>query len=101
MSSPVCSATEDSAPGFVSGGPNQSFGGLVQLCSKDDQVGTGGTTSGIYTIDKTERQSRVPYLHKLPILGGAFKSREVSDSRKELLIFVTPRIVLNPQLADS
>lgn len=51
VASPVCSATEDSAPGFVSGGPNQSFGGLVQLCSKDDQVGTGGTTSGIYTID--------------------------------------------------
>jgi type IV pilus assembly protein PilQ len=54
---------------------------------------------GIYTIDKTTRESRVPYLHRIPVLGAAFKSREVSDLRKELLIFVTPRIVVNPALA--
>jgi type IV pilus assembly protein PilQ len=56
---------------------------------------------GIYTIDKTERSSRVPYLHRIPILGAAFKSKEISDLRKELLIFVTPRIVVNPALAAS
>jgi type IV pilus assembly protein PilQ len=54
---------------------------------------------GIYTVDKTERSSRVPYLHRIPVLGAAFKSKEVSDIRKELLIFVTPRIVVNPALA--
>jgi type IV pilus assembly protein PilQ len=48
---------------------------------------------GIYVVDKSERQSRVPYLHKIPILGGAFKNSEISDSRKELLIFVSPTIV--------
>jgi alpha-tubulin suppressor-like RCC1 family protein len=51
VASPLCSSTPDSAPGFVSGGPNQNFSGLVQLCSKDAQTGTGGTTSGTYTID--------------------------------------------------
>ena len=56
---------------------------------------------GIYTIDKTERETRVPYLHRIPVLGAAFKSRELSDIRKELLIFVTPRIVLNPALAAN
>jgi type IV pilus assembly protein PilQ len=56
---------------------------------------------GIYTVDKTQRESRVPYLHKIPVLGAAFKSREVSDIRKELLIFVTPRIVVNPALAAN
>jgi type IV pilus assembly protein PilQ len=48
---------------------------------------------GIYVVDKSQRQSRVPYLHKIPLLGAAFRSDEVSDSRKELLIFVTPSIV--------
>jgi type IV pilus assembly protein PilQ len=48
---------------------------------------------GIYVIDKSERESRVPYLHRVPFLGNLFKSHEFSDSRKELLIFVTPRIV--------
>ena len=56
---------------------------------------------GIYTIEKSSTESRVPYLHKLPLLGGAFKSKRVTDSRKELLIFVTPRIVVNPALADN
>ena len=54
---------------------------------------------GIYTIDKSERESRVPYLHRLPVIGAAFRSKELTDLRKELLIFVTPRIVKSPSLA--
>jgi type IV pilus secretin PilQ/predicted competence protein len=56
---------------------------------------------GIYTINESERESRVPYLHRLPLIGSAFKSREVTDQRKELLIFVTPRIVLASELAGN
>jgi type IV pilus assembly protein PilQ len=56
---------------------------------------------GIYTIDKSVRDTRVPYLHRIPVLGAAFKSKEVSDQRKELLIFVTPRVVVNPALAAN
>jgi type IV pilus assembly protein PilQ len=53
---------------------------------------------GIYVINKAERESRVPYLHNIPILGKAFRNSEVRDIRKELLVFVTPRIVVNPEL---
>ena len=56
---------------------------------------------GIYTIEKTTTESRVPYLHQIPLVGAAFRTRKVFDSRKELLIFVTPRIVVNPALADN
>jgi type IV pilus assembly protein PilQ len=55
---------------------------------------------GIYVVDKSERASRVPYLHKIPFVGLMFKSNEVSDSRKELLIFVTPRIVQTTEAAS-
>ncbi|MGE4650897.1 MAG: type IV pilus secretin PilQ, partial [Myxococcota bacterium] len=55
---------------------------------------------GIYVIDKSERQSRVPFLSDIPLLGKAFNSNEVSDSRKELLIFVTPRIVSTQDAAS-
>jgi type IV pilus assembly protein PilQ len=48
---------------------------------------------GIYVVDKGKRKSAVPYLNKIPLIGAAFRSNEVSDSRKELLIFVTPRVV--------
>ena len=53
---------------------------------------------GIYTIQKSDRQSRVPYLHAIPLLGWLFQNTSVRDIRKELLIFVTPRIVDMPQL---
>jgi type IV pilus assembly protein PilQ len=55
---------------------------------------------GIYTIIKSQRQSRVPYLHTIPILGGMFRNKEISDDRQELLIFVTPRIVQGEQTAS-
>lgn len=48
---------------------------------------------GIYTIDRSESQTRVPFLYRLPIIGVAFKEDKVTDKRRELLIFVTPRIV--------
>jgi type IV pilus assembly protein PilQ len=52
---------------------------------------------GIYVVDKSTRASRVPYLHSIPLLGAAFRSDERSESRKELLIFVTPRIVITEE----
>jgi len=55
---------------------------------------------GIYVVDKSETESRVPYFHKIPLLGAAFKNHEVRDIRKELLVFVTPRIVVNPELGS-
>ena len=36
---------------------------------------------------------QVPYLSKLPFLGALFRSNEVGDERKELLVFVSPRVV--------
>lgn len=54
---------------------------------------------GIYTINKSKTQTRVPYLHRIPVIGNAFKSNQVTDQRKELLVFVTPRIVRLPEMA--
>jgi type IV pilus assembly protein PilQ len=56
---------------------------------------------GIYTVTKSRRQSRVPYLHRIPVIGSMFKSNEITDARKELLIFVTPRIVRLPEMASN
>jgi type IV pilus assembly protein PilQ len=53
---------------------------------------------GIYVVRSAERQSRVPYFHKIPVLGNAFKNNEVREVRQELLVFVTPRVVVNPDL---
>jgi len=55
---------------------------------------------GIYVVDTSDKQSRVPYLHSIPLLGALFRSDSIVDSRKELLIFITPRIVVGPAVAS-
>ncbi|UCE86702.1 MAG: type IV pilus secretin PilQ, partial [Deltaproteobacteria bacterium] len=51
---------------------------------------------GIYVVNKTARESRTPFLYKLPLIGWMFHNDLIRDIRKELLIFVTPRIVTTP-----
>ena len=55
---------------------------------------------GIYVVQSADRESRVPYFHRIPVIGGAFKNKEARDIRKELLVFVTPRIVVNPEMGS-
>jgi type IV pilus assembly protein PilQ len=55
---------------------------------------------GIYVISKSDRQSGIPYLNKIPLLGAMFRNDETSDNRKELLVFVTPTIVM-PEEDDA
>ena len=63
---------------------------ITETLVKDGQTLVIG---GIYVVEKTDSHSRVPYLHKLPFIGTAFRNKSVRDVRKELLIFVTPRVV--------
>ncbi|HBC71464.1 MAG TPA: type IV pilus secretin PilQ, partial [Coxiellaceae bacterium] len=48
---------------------------------------------GIYEWSKSNNITRVPFLGKIPVLGMLFHKKEIKMERKELLIFVTPRIV--------
>jgi type IV pilus assembly protein PilQ len=52
---------------------------------------------GIYVVRSADRQTRVPFLYKIPIIGNAFKNNETREVRQELLVFVTPRVVVNPE----
>jgi type IV pilus assembly protein PilQ len=58
-------------------------------------VADGETTviGGIYVSREQASQDRTPGLHRLPLLGWLFKRDEFSDESRELLIFITPRIV--------
>ena len=48
---------------------------------------------GVYIETDTNSDTGVPILKDIPILGNLFKSRAKSGERRELLIFITPRIV--------
>jgi len=48
---------------------------------------------GIYTRNTGRNLDQVPFFGDIPLLGLLFQRRRTSDSRGELVIFLTPRIV--------
>lgn len=48
---------------------------------------------GIYKHDTASSKWQVPFLGKLPVVGWLFRARHSLDQRRELLIFVTPKII--------
>ena len=58
-------------------------------------VGDGDTTviGGIYVSREQASQDRTPGLHRIPLLGWLFQRNEFSDESRELLIFITPKIM--------
>ncbi|MFW1800493.1 type IV pilus secretin PilQ [Acinetobacter nematophilus] len=48
---------------------------------------------GIFEQETTSSQTKVPFLGDIPYLGRLFRKDVKSDNKRELLIFVTPRIV--------
>lgn len=58
-------------------------------------VESGGTVviGGIYIEDNSNTVTQVPLLGDLPYLGNLFKNRAVNKVRRELLIFLTPRVL--------
>jgi len=48
---------------------------------------------GIYETERRETVNKVPFLGDIPFAGNLFKSRQVTNNKAELLIFVTPRIL--------
>jgi type IV pilus assembly protein PilQ len=48
---------------------------------------------GIYTRNTGRSVAQVPFFGDIPILGVLFQSRTANDTRNELVVFITPRIV--------
>ncbi len=48
---------------------------------------------GIYEVITQQEETGVPVLRNVPIVGGLFRQRQNSIERKQLLIFVTPRVI--------
>jgi general secretion pathway protein D len=52
---------------------------------------------GLIRENAKNRETGIPYLNKLPILGPLFGSTEKEDTRTELLVIITPRAIYNEQ----
>jgi len=63
---------------------------LTTILVNDGQTSVIG---GIYVTSQQSTNDRTPGLYKLPLLGWLFQRRELTDESRELLIFITPRII--------
>ena len=50
---------------------------------------------GLTRNENTESESGIPFLKDIPLLGNLFKYTRKSITKKDLVIFVTPRIIRN------
>lgn len=68
---------------------------ITQSAKTTVRVPDGGTTviGGIYRTEDSITREKVPFLHKIPILGNLFRSFARTKQNRELLIFITPRII--------
>jgi type II secretory pathway component HofQ len=58
-------------------------------------VPDGGTIviGGMYRVEKSSTREGIPFFSKLPLLGALFRNKSKRGEQKELLIFITPRII--------
>ena len=58
-------------------------------------VENGGTVviGGIYVVNESSGVSKVPLLGDIPVVGNLFKTRTKESSKREMLVFLTPKIV--------
>jgi type IV pilus assembly protein PilQ len=60
------------------------------LLVKDNTIVVIG---GVFTQTTVDATNKVPFFGDLPLIGGLFSYKKDSDVRKELLIFLAPRII--------
>jgi len=50
---------------------------------------------GLIRETRTDNETAIPLISRVPGLGNAFRNRQMSSERSELVIFLTPRIINN------
>jgi type IV pilus assembly protein PilQ len=55
--------------------------------------GETAVIGGILVVDRGQTITKVPFFGDLPLIGWLFKSKTMSENKKELIIFITPRVV--------
>ena len=65
---------------------------------KDQQTVVIG---GLKKQDKIQETSKIPFLGDLPLLGALFRFEGESTVNSELVVFITPQIIVRPELTQD
>jgi general secretion pathway protein D len=85
----------------ISSGPSGTIKAPVINSRQADTVvvtpdGQTVIIGGLISDSKAEAENKVPLLGDIPLLGAFFKRKAKTDSKTELLIFLTPHIIQAP-----
>ncbi len=64
------------------------------------QDGKTVVLGGLFQTIRNERNSKVPLLGDIPILGHLFRSRSEDEQKTSLLVFITPRVIRSSEDLD-
>ncbi len=92
QTSSLSATTVQTAVGVNSPVIDKTSADTVVVTPSDQTVIIGGLISD----QKTDRQSKVPILGDIPLLGNLFKHTVKDTAKTELLIFLTPHVVKTP-----
>ena len=58
-------------------------------------IENGGTVviGGIFEMEETNQENKIPFLGDVPVVGYLFKSRTRESSKREMLVFITPKVI--------
>ncbi|WP_404301786.1 type IV pilus secretin PilQ [Alicycliphilus denitrificans] len=58
-------------------------------------VENGGTVviGGIFEMEETNQENKIPVLGDVPVVGNLFKSRTKESMKREMLVFITPKVI--------
>jgi type IV pilus assembly protein PilQ len=58
-------------------------------------VENGGTVviGGIFILEESDGETKVPVLGDVPLVGNLFKTKTRVSAKKELLVFITPKVI--------
>jgi type IV pilus assembly protein PilQ len=84
------SLNKDTVDTSISNPPITSSSINTNLVTKDGSIVVIG---GIYTQTKTDSQSKVPFFGDVPVAGKLFRRDGRENDRKELMIFIAPRVI--------
>lgn len=84
---------EDSQPGAATEGGNRQIS--TRNISSEVAVQSGQTIilGGLIQQTDARGSNGVPFLSKIPVIGGLFGSQTRTDTRNELLVMITPRVI--------
>ena len=55
---------------------------------------------GIFEMEETNQENKIPLLGDIPVLGNLFKSRVRQSSKREMLVFITPKMIANASIRN-